>query len=168
MNRSIDVLYSSISQVHPVGVITYGGLDSPYLNQTIIHKIVWAPESNKNCTGVPLTYPFARSKSLGPNTVRERTSTITKMMCIDLKDIRNLTFMVCNFCFVFMLFPLELSTLFFCMTLPFVEYAKRMLSLIIAIHEFVGCLAFPSEFWILIVQYPVIVRIGNAIDKTSY
>ena len=82
------------------------------------------------------------------------------MMSVDLKDIRNLTF-------------------------------------IIAIHEFVGCLAFPNElrllspkrfvgfvivllrsaltaknyfnglfegFWILIVHYPVIVRI----DKTSY
>ena len=122
------------------------------------------------------------------------------MMCIDLKDIRNLTFMVCNFSFVVVLFPLELSTLLFCMTLLFAEYAKRMLSLTIAIQEFVGCLAFPSElrllspgrfvgfvvvlqsaliaknyfnglfegFWILIVHYPVIVRIGDAIDKTSY
>ena len=122
------------------------------------------------------------------------------MMCIDLKDIRNLTFMVCNFCFIVVLFPLELSTLVFCMTLLFAEYAIRMLSLIITIHEFVGCLAFPSElrllspgrfmfimvllrsalitknyfnglfegFWILIVHYLVIVRIGDAIDKTSY
>ena len=87
------------------------------------------------------------------------------------------------------------------MTLLFVEYTKRMLSLTVAIHEFVGCLAFPSElqlltperfvgfvmvllqsaliaknyfnglfegFWILIVHYPVIVQIGDAIDKTSY
>ena len=122
------------------------------------------------------------------------------MMCVDLKDIRNLTFMVGNFCFVVVLFPLELSTLFFCMTLLFAEYAKRMLSLIIAIHEFIGCLAFPSElrllspgrfvgfvmvllrsvliaknyfnglfegFSILIMHYPVIVRIGDAIDKKS-
>ena len=33
MNRLVDALYSSISQVHPIGVITYGRLDSPYLNQ---------------------------------------------------------------------------------------------------------------------------------------
>ena len=122
------------------------------------------------------------------------------MMCIDLKDIRNLTFMVCSFSFAVVLFPLELSTLFFCMTLLFAQYAKRMLSLTIAIHEFVGCLVLPSElrllsprrfvgfvmvlrsaliaknyfnnlfegFWILIVHYLVIVRIGDAIDKTSY
>ena len=109
--------------------------------------------------------------------------------------------MVSNFCFVVVLFPLELLTLFFCMTLLFSEYAKRMLSLTTAIHKFVGCLVFPSElrllsprrfvgfvmvllrsaliaknylnglfegFWILIVHYPVIVRIGDAIDKTSY
>ena len=120
------------------------------------------------------------------------------MMCIDLKDIRNLTFMVCSFSFAIVLFPLELSTLLFCMTLIFAEYAKRMSSLTIAI---VGCLAFPNKlrlhspgcfvgfvmvllrsaliaknyfnglfegFWILIVHYPVIVRIGDAIDKTSY
>ena len=71
------------------------------------------------------------------------------MMCIDLKDIRNLTFMVCNFCFVVVLFSLELSTLLFCMTLLFVEYAKRILSLIIVIHEFVGCLAFPNRLQLL-------------------
>ena len=123
------------------------------------------------------------------------------MMCIDLKDIRNLTFMVCSFSFAVVLFPLELSTLIFCMTLLFAEYAKRMLSLTIAIQEFVGCLAFPNKlrllspgrfvgfivvllrstliaknyfngffegFWILIMHYPVIVRIGDAINKTSY
>ena len=50
MNRPIDVLYSSISQVHLISVIIYDGLDSPYqpndhsescmsfLNQI---KIVW-------------------------------------------------------------------------------------------------------------------------------
>ena len=70
------------------------------------------------------------------------------MMCIDLKDIRNLTFMVCSFSFA-VLFPLELTTLLFCMTLLFAEYAKRMLSLTIAIQEFVGCLAFPSELQLL-------------------
>ena len=35
------------------------------------------------------------------------------------------------------------------MTLLFAEYAKRMLSLTIAIHEFVGCLAIPSELRLL-------------------
>ena len=71
------------------------------------------------------------------------------MMCIDLKDIRNLTFMLCNFCFVVVLFPLELSTLLFCMTLLFAEYAKRMLSLTVAIHELVVCLVFPIELRLL-------------------
>ena len=37
-------------------------------------------------------------------------------MCIDLKDIRKLTFMVCSFCFAVVFFPMELSTLLFCMT----------------------------------------------------
>ena len=108
--------------------------------------------------------------------------------------------MVYNFSFVVVVFLLELSTLLVGVTLPLAKYAKRSLSLIIAIQEFVGCLAFPSElrrlspgrfvgfvmvlrsaliaknyfnglfegFWILIVHYPVIVRIGDAIDKTSY
>ena len=71
-------------------------------------------------------------------------------MCIDLKDIRSLTFMVCNFCFAIVLFMLELLTLLFCMTLVFEEHTKRMLSLTMAIHEFVGCLAFPSELRLLI------------------
>ena len=133
--------------------------------------------------------------------MRERTLTITQMMCIDLKDIRNLTFMVCSFRFGVVLFSLELTTLLFCMAILFAKYAKRKLSLTIVIHEFVGCLAFPSElrllspgrfvgfvvvllrsaliaknyfnglfegFWILIVHYLVTVRIGDAIDKTSY
>ena len=63
------------------------------------------------------------------------------MMCIDLKDIKNLTFMVYNFGFVAVLFPLELPTL----ALPLAEYTKRILSLTIAIQKYVGCLAFPSE-----------------------
>ena len=67
------------------------------------------------------------------------------MMCIDLKDIKNLTFMVCNFVFVVALFALELPTLLFCVTLLFAEHTKRILSLTITIQEFVGYLAFPSE-----------------------
>ena len=87
MNRPVDVVYSSINQVHLICVISYGG---------------W-----------------------------------------------NLTFMVCSFCFVVMLFRLELSTLLFCMTLLYSKYAKMILSLTIAIHEFIGCLAFPSELRLL-------------------
>ena len=123
------------------------------------------------------------------------------MMCIDLKDIWSLTFMVYNFCFVLVLFPLELLTSLFCMTLLFEEYAKRILSLTIAIHEFFGSLMFPKElqllglrrfirfvmillrsmliaknyfnglfegFWILIMHYPTIVQIRDAIDISSY
>ena len=57
--------------------------------------------------------------------------------------------MVYSFGFVVMLFPLGLPTLLFCTTLLFYEHAKRMLSLTIAIHEFVGCLAFPNELRLL-------------------
>ena len=42
--------------------------------------------------------------------VRERTFTTTEMMCRDLKDIKNLSFMVCSFGFVVVLFLLELLT----------------------------------------------------------
>ena len=132
--------------------------------------------------------------------MRERTFTRTKMVCIDLKDIKNLTFMVCNFGFVVVLFALELPKLLFCVIVLFAEYTKRILSFTIVIHEFVRCLAFPNKlrllspkrfgfvmvllrsalitknyfnnlfegFWILIVHYPMIDRIGDVIDKTSY
>ena len=74
---------------------------------------------------------------------------LNDMMCIDLKDIKHLTFMVYNFGFVVVLFPLGISKLLFCMTLLFAERAKRILSLIIAIHEFIGCLVFPNELRLL-------------------
>ena len=49
--------------------------------------------------------------------------------------------MVCNFGFVSVLFPFELQTLVFGMTLRLAEYGKRSLSLIIAIQEFVGVIS---------------------------
>ena len=66
-------------------------------------------------------------------------------MCIDLKDIKKLTIMVCNFVFVVMLFTLEFPTLLFCVTLLFAKHAKRILSLKIAMQEFVGWLVFTIE-----------------------